>query len=201
MSAQIWIFRQPKPFATACKVVPIYVFMAAWLIMMLSFGGLPSFGIVLKSSQKIILSLLGASIITMATKIIIKRFKFNPDADLNFHYTNVEKIFSVLMIFTACAMAFAHGSNDVANAIGPVAAVVAIATNPHNVISTSTHVPIWILLLGASGIVAGLAMYGHKVIATVGTKKKKKKKKKKKTKNKKHQKKKTDRYKEKQKKT
>ena len=170
LSVQTWIFRKPKPFAAACKVIPVYVFMAAWLIVMLSFGELDSFGIVLKSSQKIMLSFLGAGVITIITKIIIKRFKFNPDADLNFNYTNVEKIFSVLMIFTACAMAFAHGSNDVANAIGPVAAVVAIASNPENRMAISPHVPIWILLLGASGIVVGLAMYGHKVIATVGTK-------------------------------
>jgi inorganic phosphate transporter, PiT family len=169
MSAQIWIFRKAKPFAAARKFVPIYIFMAAWLITMISFTELHSFGIMLKTSQKVMLSFLCACVITIITKIIINRLKFNPDADLNFHYTNVEKIFSILMIFTACAMAFAHGSNDVANAIGPVAAVVAITNNP-STIASNAHVPIWILLLGASGIVVGLAMYGHKVIATVGTK-------------------------------
>jgi PiT family inorganic phosphate transporter len=81
----------------------------------------------------------------------------------------VEKVFTVLMIVTACAMAFAHGSNDVANAIGPVAAVVAVAQAGGSVAQKSAT-PIWILLIGAAGIVAGLSMYGHKVMATIGTK-------------------------------
>ena len=72
------------------------------------------------------------------------------------------------MIFTACAMAFAHGSNDVANAVGPVAAIVSIVTND-GAIAQKSAMPIWILLLGGVGIVIGLLMYGHKVIATVGS--------------------------------
>jgi PiT family inorganic phosphate transporter len=80
----------------------------------------------------------------------------------------VEKVFSILMIATACAMAFAHGSNDVANAIGPLAAVVSIVEHGGQVAQKSA-LPIWVLLLGATGIVIGLLTYGHKVIATVGS--------------------------------
>ena len=72
------------------------------------------------------------------------------------------------MVFTASAMAFAHGSNDVANAIGPVAAVISIVQ--HNAVGQSAVVPIGVLLLGGIGIVVGLATYGRHVIATVGTK-------------------------------
>jgi PiT family inorganic phosphate transporter len=71
------------------------------------------------------------------------------------------------MIFTACAMAFAHGSNDVANAVGPLAAVVGIAES--GAVAQKSIMPAWILLLGGGGIVIGLVTYGHKVIATVGT--------------------------------
>lgn len=71
------------------------------------------------------------------------------------------------MLFTACAMAFAHGSNDVANAVGPLAAVVGVVQSGGEVAARSV-MPAWILLLGGIGIVAGLIMYGHKVIATVG---------------------------------
>jgi len=99
---------------------------------------------------------------------MIKRLKFDPEADKDFHFTNMEKIFGVLMIFTAVAIAFAHGSNDVANAIGPVAAIVGIVQSAGEIASKSTT-SIWILLLGGAGIVIGLATYGHKVIATVGT--------------------------------
>jgi PiT family inorganic phosphate transporter len=64
-------------------------------------------------------------------------------------------------------MAFAHGSNDVANAIGPLAAIVSVVQSGGNISATS-DVPFWILLIGASGIVIGLAMLGFRVMATVG---------------------------------
>ena len=66
-------------------------------------------------------------------------------------------------------MAFAHGSNDVANAIGPVAAVVSIVSSDGD-ISSKSQLSVWILLLGGAGIVAGLVMYGTRVMATVGSK-------------------------------
>ena len=92
--------------------------------------------------------------------------KTDPKADKKFHYTNVERIFAVLMIFTASAMAFAHGSNDVANAVGPMAAV--ISTAQSGLIASKSALPGWVLLVGGIGIVIGLATFGYKVIATVG---------------------------------
>jgi PiT family inorganic phosphate transporter len=70
------------------------------------------------------------------------------------------------MVVTACSMAFAHGSNDVANATGPVAAIVSIAQS--GVVGQSSPLSVWILLLGGIGIVFGLATFGRHVIATVG---------------------------------
>jgi PiT family inorganic phosphate transporter len=81
---------------------------------------------------------------------------------------SIERIFGVLLIFTACAMAFAHGSNDIANAIGPLAAVVSIVKSGGDV-TANTPLPIWILFFGAVGILTGLATYGYKVIATIGS--------------------------------
>jgi len=72
------------------------------------------------------------------------------------------------MVFTACAMAFAHGSNDVANAIGPMAA--AINTIKSGAITAKSSTSLWVLLAGGIGIVAGLATYGYKVMATIGKK-------------------------------
>jgi inorganic phosphate transporter, PiT family len=80
---------------------------------------------------------------------------------------NVEKIFMVLQLITACYVAFAHGSNDVANAIGPMAAV--ISTIEHGVVAAKVPVPFWILLFGGIGILLGLATYGYRVMATVGS--------------------------------
>jgi PiT family inorganic phosphate transporter len=72
------------------------------------------------------------------------------------------------MVVTACGMAFAHGSNDVANAIGPLAAVISVANS--GAIAAKASLPIWVLMLGGVGIVIGLATYGVRVIATVGRK-------------------------------
>ena len=71
------------------------------------------------------------------------------------------------MVFTACSMAFAHGSNDVANAIGPLAAVVGVVSTG-GVFAQESSVPNWILLLGGAGIVIGLATWGYRVIMTIG---------------------------------
>ena len=77
-------------------------------------------------------------------------------------------MFGVLQIVSACAVAFAHGSNDVANAIGPLAAVNGIIETGGNVVQTA-EIPGWILLLGGIGIVSGLALYGYRVMRTIGT--------------------------------
>ena len=82
-------------------------------------------------------------------------------------FDGVERVFAILMVFTACAMAFAHGSNDVANAIGPLAAIVSVVQSGGEIAAKSI-IPPWILFIGASGIVIGLAMLGFRVMMTVG---------------------------------
>ncbi len=77
-----------------------------------------------------------------------------------------EKIFARMQFVTACFLAFAHGSNDVANAIGPASAVISALTD--NSVSNETQIPFWLLLVGGLGIVVGLAAFGRKVIQTVG---------------------------------
>jgi PiT family inorganic phosphate transporter/sodium-dependent phosphate transporter len=83
-------------------------------------------------------------------------------------YKLVEKMFVYLQIFSACFVAFAHGANDVANAIGPVAAVLDIIKN--GAISNVAAVPSWLLAFGGVGIVIGLATWGWRVIETIGKK-------------------------------
>jgi PiT family inorganic phosphate transporter len=84
-------------------------------------------------------------------------------------FSQIERIFGVMMLFTACAMAFAHGSNDVANGIGPMAAVVSIVQSGGELTQNSA-LPIWILIVGGCGIILGLATLGYRVIQTIGTK-------------------------------
>jgi len=80
----------------------------------------------------------------------------------------VEKIFMKLQILTACLMAFAHGANDVANAIGPLVGSVNILMT--GTLSYATEIPLWALFLGGMGIVIGLATWGWRVIMTIGKK-------------------------------
>jgi sodium-dependent phosphate transporter len=77
-----------------------------------------------------------------------------------------EVLYSYLQVFTACALSFAHGSNDVANAIAPICAVLAIYET--GVLSKTAPVPQWVLVMGAFGIVVGLALFGYKVIISIG---------------------------------
>ncbi|MBN2479659.1 MAG: inorganic phosphate transporter [Parachlamydiales bacterium] len=83
-------------------------------------------------------------------------------------YYQVEKSFGYLQVVSLCLVAFAHGSNDVANAIGPVAAV--IQTIFSKSVIFSTNISPWILFLGGAGIVAGLATWGWRVVETIGHK-------------------------------
>ena len=80
----------------------------------------------------------------------------------------MEKIFAYLQIGTACYVAFAHGANDVANAIGPFAAIVSVFKNGD--LAMKVPVPMWVLALGGAGIVVGLGTWGYRVIETIGKK-------------------------------
>jgi PiT family inorganic phosphate transporter len=81
-------------------------------------------------------------------------------------YQKVERIFIYLQILSAGFVAFAHGANDVANAIGPLAAVINIVKT--GTVAMKSAVPTWVLALGGIGIIIGLATWGWRVIETVG---------------------------------
>ena len=167
-SVQKLILDTENPFANAKRYVPMYIFLVGFIISMVTFTkGLKHVGLHLTWAESAGISIL-FGLATMAVGIVMQRkIQLDPEANRDFHFTSVEKVFGVLMMFTACAMAFAHGSNDVANAVGPLAAIVGIV-HAGGEVAQKAAMPAWILLLGGAGIVAGLVMYGHKVIATVG---------------------------------
>ena len=168
MSAQRLIFDTDKPIEAAKKFVPVYMFFAAFIMAYVTATkGLKHVGLKLSTAEGIWLCLAIAAVVAVIGKIAISRLKIDPEADREMHFTNVEKIFGILMIFTACCMAFAHGSNDVANAIGPLAAVVGIIQSGGQILD-KVALDWWILPLGAIGIVIGLATLGAKVIKTIG---------------------------------
>lgn len=169
MSAQRLIFDTDNPLANAKKYVPFYMAFAAFVMTLVTVQkGLTHVGLDISTAQGYYISLAIAAVIGVIGKLVISRLTFDPAADKKMQFNNVERIFGVLMITTACCMAFAHGSNDVANAIGPLAAVVSVVSSGGE-ISSKAQLAWWILPLGAIGIVIGLATLGARVIKTVGT--------------------------------
>ncbi len=81
----------------------------------------------------------------------------------------VNDLFTWPLIFAAALLSFAHGSNDVANAVGPLAAIVDMASSSADGIASQSSVPLWVMGIGALGISVGLALYGPRVIRTVGS--------------------------------
>ncbi len=168
-SIQNLIISTDTPLKNAIKYGPIYLFSVGFMISLVTLKkGLTHIGINFSEVECLAIAFgLGLTIAGLGA-ILIRRVKVNPDDSDGFHYESVEKIFAVMMIFTASAMAFAHGSNDVANAVGPMAAV--ISTAQTGLIQSESVMPAWVLLVGGIGIVIGLATLGYKVIMTVGQK-------------------------------
>ncbi len=167
-SVQKFILNTDNPFDSAKRIVPIYIFMTGFVIALVTiFKGLKHVGLELSNEYSYGLAILFGLVVMVIGIFIIRRIKLDPEADREFHFANVERVFAVLMIVTASAMAFAHGSNDVANAIGPMAAVLGIVQSGGEVAQNSA-LPLWVLILGGGGIVAGLLMYGQKVMKTIG---------------------------------
>jgi len=168
MSAQKLIFDTESPLKNAKRYVPIYMGLAGFIMSLVTIKkGLKHIGIDLGAVEGYALAIGIAVVVGIIGKIVISRLKIDPKADKNMQFNNVEKVFAILMVLTACCMAFAHGSNDVANAIGPLAAVVNIVEN-NGEIAKQAAIAWWILPLGGFGIVAGLAILGKKVIKTIG---------------------------------
>ncbi|MDX1403121.1 MAG: inorganic phosphate transporter [Woeseiaceae bacterium] len=169
MSVQRLILSHKDPLARAKRYVPIYIFLAAFTIVLVTIlKGLTHVGLDLSLTVSYLLAVGIALSIALFGAVVIQRIQPNRKAEKKFHYFTVERVFAVLMVVTACSMAFAHGSNDVANAIGPLAAVISVAHS--GIVGAQSALPIWVLLIGGTGIVIGLATFGVHVIATVGKK-------------------------------
>jgi PiT family inorganic phosphate transporter len=168
LTVQRLVLATDDPFGNAKKYVPYYIFLVGFVIAMVTLvKGLRHVGLEVTTGQSVLIAI-GFGLLTMAVgAIMLKRIKQIPMASKADHFRSVERVFGVLMIFTACSMAFAHGSNDVANAIGPLAAVNGVVQSG-GIFDAQSAVPVWILMLGGLGIVTGLATWGYRVMATIG---------------------------------
>ena len=103
----------------------------------------------------------------VARMLIRRALRGKEDLPLAGQLELVERVFAPLVVVTSCSVAFSHGANDVANAVGPLAAIVDIAGSC--TVKMQVNVPLWVLVLGGFGIVLGLATFGHRVMRTIGT--------------------------------
>ena len=169
-SIQKLILDTEDPLINAKRYAPYYVFLVGFVISLVTlFKGLKHLDIDLSVAQSFIFSGILSLILTMVSYFLISKINTYPGENVHDQFKQVEKIFGILMIFSASAMAFAHGSNDVANGIGPMAAVISIVDSGGEVAQKS-DLPIWILLVGGLGIVIGLSTLGYRVMLTIGTK-------------------------------
>lgn len=170
MSIRKLILNTSNPFAMAQRWGPVYVFLVGFIITLVTmFKGLKHLNLELSVSMSFLIAAVVGVLIAIASWWMIQKVEVDPDADKEFHFASVEKVFVPMMIFTACAMAFAHGSNDVANGVGPMAAVYGLVKSGGE-LTQKSEMPIWILMIGGFGIVVGLSTYGYKVMRTIGTK-------------------------------
>jgi len=168
-SLQNLIIDTKHPFDNAKKYVPYYMFLVGFIVSLVTiFKGLKHVGVSFDTFTSYSLSIGVGLLVAIIGTFLIRDIHLDPDENKDFYYASMERVFGVLMIITAAAMAFAHGSNDVANAIGPLAAIYSVVESG-GLIGAKSALPIWILLVGGAGIVIGLITYGHKVIATIGT--------------------------------
>ncbi len=169
-SVQKFILDTNTPLLNAKRYAPFYVFLVGFLISLVTlFKGLKHLYIDLSITQSFIFAGIIGFIFAVLAQILINRIIIKKELSIHDQFSQIEKIFGMMMIFSASAMAFAHGSNDVANGIGPLAAIISILESGGEMTQKS-NLPIWILLLGGFGIVLGLSTLGYRVIKTIGSK-------------------------------
>jgi PiT family inorganic phosphate transporter len=158
-----------RPVARARILGPAFVCLTFMILILGTiFKGLKNLKLDLNGFEAFGIALLGGIIAALVSvPLINRRYRGRDDDTLDDQLMHVEKMFTVLVIISSCTVAFAHGANDVANAIGPLAAVAEIVQT--QAIPQKVSVDLWILFLGGIGIVLGLGTFGYRVMTLVGT--------------------------------
>jgi len=170
------VYREDK-IQAATKWVPIFVAIMSWaFVTYLTLKGLkkiwPKIVALLsflphdKKPTFLVAALFGL-LIAVIVYIMVKSMISNKASQMENSRAGVNALFTVPLIFAAALLSFAHGANDVANAIGPLAAINDAVLSGG--ISSKAGIPIWVMGVGALGIAVGLALYGPKLIKTVGS--------------------------------
>lgn len=169
LSIQKIIFDSDNPIKSAKHCLPFYVFLLVFIIFFVTGSNvLKKMGFLLPSVQRMGLAGLASALVTLISWIFLRRIKVNEKETHEMYFVKTEQVFGILMMFTACSMAFAHGSNDISHAVAPMVAVV--NTIKHGILGgTEAGIPAWVMLAGVGGMVVGILTYGYRVIATLGS--------------------------------
>ena len=161
----------PNPIQATKRWAPAFIFLVfAILTLVTFFKGLKNLHLNLSFSKALVIAAGIGLVASIIGWLLIRRIHVDEETATHGDVQFVEKIFTHLQVMSACFVAFAHGANDVANAIGPLAAIVSIVNGGANALVSKTPVPVWILGLGSIGIVIGLSTWGWRVIETIGKK-------------------------------
>ena len=162
------IFNRANPLVQSRRVAPFLLFAVFFsLCMSFLYKGLKQLHLDFGPFHAILISASAGFVAGLVGWALLKGVNGTAEP-YNQRLGGVEELFRHLQIVTACTVAFAHGANDVANAVGPLAAVVSLIKSGE--VMSKVPVPVWVLALGGAGIVTGLATFGYRVIRTVGTK-------------------------------
>lgn len=165
------ILGQEKPVRGAIAYTPSIVFLMFFVVTLATiYKGLKHVLRVdwLTGSRAFFLAVIIAFIAALVSRIWIRRkLAGKHTLPLPEQLNLVEEVFTPIVIISSCTVAFAHGANDVANSVGPLAAIVHVINT--GTIEMKVGIPLWVLMLGGGGIVFGLATYGYRVMHTVGT--------------------------------
>lgn len=157
------VLNQEDKLAAARKWVPIVVAIMAGVFTMY----LMSKGIKKLYKASWLEMFAAGTLMFGATWVLVRARVVARSATMENRKKSVHKLFVIPLIFSAALLSFAHGANDVANAVGPLAAIVSAADTGE--IVTTAGIPLWVMLVGALGISIGLLLFGPKLIRTVGS--------------------------------
>ncbi len=165
---RITILDSDDPVAQTRKIGPFFFFFVFFIMGLVTlFKGLKNLKLDFDLPEALFGSFLLGLVGMGVGAVILRRVDSGEEVEGQ-RFGKVERVFVVLQIMTACAVAFAHGSNDVANSIGPLAAVVSVVEGA--ALTQKAPVQPWMLAVGGLGIVLGLATWGYRVMETVGKK-------------------------------
>lgn len=163
---KITVLSKRDPLKEAKLVTPFFVFFSVSVITMsVIYKGLKNLNFDLGLKTSLLLSLILGALGGLISHIFMRRYA-NHSNEREDRYKKLERFFIYLQIMTASSVAFAHGANDVANAVGPLVTIVDIYNNVS--LGGETYIPLWVLALGGLGIVIGISTWGYKVIYTIG---------------------------------